>query len=106
MWVIRCTDEQCGQVTYAAQIDELIGQHRDDAGWFLCGLCGKHGYIEKSFALQEGEGQTWAPFLKGAIKLEYPDDTYRPFAFLVGRTADDGEVDSVWVSYYANQAES
>ncbi len=104
MWVIRCTDEQCGQVTYAAQIDELIGQHRDDAGWFLCGLCGKHGYIEKSFARQEGEGQTWAPFLKGAIKLEYPDDTYRPFAFLVGRTADDGEVDSVWVSYYKDSS--
>jgi len=43
---------------------------------------------------------------EGRHQARVPDDTYRPFAFLVGRTADDGEVDSVWVSYYKDLRES
>jgi hypothetical protein len=51
-WNIKCTDLDCTQQSSASNIVDLIANHRDDGGWFLC-PCGKHGYIEKRFPLQE-----------------------------------------------------
>ncbi len=94
--VIKCMDPECREKTRAADTVDLIKNHRDKQGWFRC-RCGRRGYIEKSFATQEG--RIWAPFLKGAIELGDQDDTYQPFVFLVG-DKPDAHADHVWFSYY------
>jgi len=95
-WLIKC-NAKCGAETWAGNIDELIRNHRDNNGWFLC-RCGKHGYIEKSFDLQE-TGETWKPYLRGIISLGAQGDTYQPFVFLVSYEPD-GPVNDIWFSYY------
>ena len=94
-WSINCTS--CGKESRATNIVDLLANHTDDDGWFLC-PAGHHGYIEKSFALQE-EGDRWEPFLRGAIPLGASGNTYQPFVFLVSYEPA-GEVTDVWFSYY------
>ena len=96
-WRIKCSDAKCERETWASNIVDLISAHLDKDGWFLC-QCGQHGYIEKSFALQE-EGQTWEPFLRGIVSLGENGNTYQPFVFLVSNTAE-GPANNVWFSYY------
>lgn len=96
-WLIKCTDPSCQKTSWAANIVDLIQNHVDSNGWFLC-KCGKFGCIEKSYKLQE-EGKTWEPFLKGIISLGDPKETYQPFVFLVSDKCD-GEINDVWFSYY------
>lgn len=95
-WQIKCI-ANCGRESWAANIVDLIHKHRDSSGWFLCS-CGKQGYIEKRFALQE-VGEVWEPYLRGAIPLGEESDTYHPFVFLVSYEPN-GEVKDVWFSYY------
>jgi hypothetical protein len=80
-WNIKCTDSDCAQQSWANNIVDLIANHRDGQGWFLC-PCGKHGYIEKHFELQE-VGEVWKPNLRGVIPLGESGDTYQPFVFLL-----------------------
>lgn len=96
-WNITCEGHDCKERTRAADIVDLIRNHRDDQGWFLC-VCGKHGYVEKSFQLQE-PGEVWSPYLRGIIPLGTADDTYQPFVFLVSYTPT-GDVTDIWFSYY------
>ncbi len=96
-WNMKCTDSSCGQQSWADNIVDLIANHRDGEGWFHCS-CGKHGYIEKSFELQE-PGEVWEPYLRGVIPLGKTDDTYQPFVFLVSYEPS-GEVTDIWFSYY------
>lgn len=96
-WNVKCASGHCGERTRAANIVDLIQHYRDKDGWIVC-RCGKRGYIEKSFPLQE-PGETWEPFLLGVIPLGIPDDTYQPFVFLVGKDGK-GPVDAIWFSYY------
>jgi hypothetical protein len=96
-WFIKCMDSQCRQQSAVPNIVELINRRRDEQGWFLCS-CGKRGYIEKTFAMQEG-GDPWKPFLRGIIPLGTDGDWYQPFVFLVSYDPN-GEVTSVWFSYY------
>lgn len=96
-WLIKCADSTCGKESWAKNIVDLIGEHRDAEGWFVC-TCGQHGFIEKSFSLQE-VGEVWEPFLRGVIPLGAAGDSYRPFVFLVSY-APAGEVTDVWFSYY------
>src|SRR5919197_1213044 len=96
-WLIRCTESGCKETRWAENIVDLIENHRDQEGWFLCG-CGKHGCIEKNFALQE-PGETWQPFLRGVIPLGEPGHVYQPFVFLCSYELG-GEVADVWFSYY------
>ncbi|MFH1131206.1 MAG: hypothetical protein V1754_07715 [Pseudomonadota bacterium] len=96
-WLIKCTDTKCGMQTWAGNIVDLINDHLDSAGWLLC-QCGKHGYVEKSFELQES-GETWEPYLRGIIPLGSPKDTYQPFVFLVSYEPS-GPVNDIWFSYY------
>lgn len=96
-WLIKCTDSQCGRETLAGNIVDLINNHRDNNGWLIC-QCGKHGYIEKSFDLQE-PGETWEPYLRGIIPLGSPGDTYQPFVFLVSYEPH-GPINDIWFSYY------
>ena len=60
--------------------------------------CGGPGFVERSFELQE-PGERWEPYLKGAIPLGEPGDTYQPFVFLVSYKPD-GPATDVWFSYY------
>jgi hypothetical protein len=101
-WAIKCSDPTCMSFTGAANIVDLISKHRDEQGWFLCS-CGKKGYIEKSFNLQE-EGEVWEPYLKGIIALGDEGDTYQPFVFNVSYTPES-HPDSVWFSYYKDLRE-
>jgi hypothetical protein len=94
-WLIKCPT--CRNEARASNIVDLLTNHRDEDGWFLCSR-GHHGYIEKSFALQEA-GDRWEPFLRGAIPLGTSDRTYQPFVFLVSYEPT-GEVTDVWFSYY------
>ena len=96
-WLIKCADANCGQQSWADNIVSLIAEHRNEEGWFVCS-CGKRGYIEKSFALQE-VGEVWEPYLRGVIPLGAAGDTYQPFVFLVSYEPA-GEVTDVWFSYY------
>lgn len=98
MWRIQCLADACSKDTYAANIVELINDHRDADGWFHCASCNERGYIAKSFAMQE-PGHKWQPFLNGIITLGYPGDPYQPFVFLVSNDAG-GPTNPVWFSYF------
>jgi hypothetical protein len=102
-WRIKCTDTNCNQQTRASDIVDLKSNHRNSDGWFLC-RCGKHGYIEKSFDLQE-PGEVWKPFLHGLIPLGKDGDSYQPFVFLVSDEATV-KVTAYWFSYYKDLRES
>jgi len=96
-WLIKCMDARCRRKTRAENIVDLISNHRDGDGWLLC-ECGKHGYIEKTFELQES-GETWEPYLRGVIPLGKGKETYQPFVFLVSYKPH-GPANDVWFSYY------
>ena len=83
--------------TWVANIVDLVNAHTDNEGWLKC-PCGKGGYIEKGFDLQES-GQRWEPFLKGIIRLADPSATYQPFVFSVSKSPDQ-PVHAIWFSYY------
>ena len=95
-WLIKCCDPKCKKLTRASNIVELVSAHRNRDGWFLCS-CGKRGYIEKTFRLQE-QGQMWKPFLRAMIPLA-KNGTYEPFVFLVSYKPN-APVTDVWFSYY------
>jgi hypothetical protein len=101
-WQIKCSDKSCTNETWAANIVALIKNHRDSEGWFLCN-CGRKGYIEKSYEIQE-DGEVWEPYLRGIITLGDEDDTYRPFVFLVSYEPN-GKSNSMWFSYYKDLRE-
>jgi hypothetical protein len=68
-------------------------------GLFKCLSCGQESaFIEKQFNTQEGN--EWAPFLRGAIRLaDDRSSSYQPFVFLVSYEPT-GEVVDCWFSYY------
>src|SRR5580692_1464588 len=95
---IICLDENCSiKYTGAGNIVDLINDHLDESGWFKCS-CGKKGYIEKRFDMQEGD-EIWNPFLRGIISLGDGDEYYQPFVYLVSDTPS-GEITSAWFAYY------
>ena len=96
-WQVKCSDNDCKKNTWASNIVNLIRERCDEDGWFTC-RCGKPGYTEKEFKLQE-EGQKWRPFLRGAKILENLSETYFPFVFLVSYKKDNPVTD-VWFCYY------
>jgi hypothetical protein len=85
-WRITCTDPSCQENARPVDQVDLLENYRDGRGWFRCS-CGRHGYIEKSYRLQEG-GE-WHPFLMGAIRLGEADDPYQPYAFLVAKSPNE-----------------
>ncbi len=103
-WTIQCNDTNCKAETWATNIVNLIENHTDKNGWFVCSQCGGSGFIEKSFDLQE-PGHTWEPYLRGAIRLGDPDDTYQPFVFMVSYEPN-GKVNNIWFSYYKDLRET
>ena len=102
-WQIKCTESDCGQQSWANNIVDLIANHVDGKGWFLCS-CGKHGYIAKRFELQE-PGEVWEPYLRGVIPLGECGATYQPFVFLVSYEPS-GALTDIWFSYYKDHRSS
>ncbi len=96
-WEIQCSTPSCGS-TKAKNIVDLLDHHTDQNGWFYCGKCKRHDFIEKSFDLQE-PGETWEPYLRGALRLGDEKDTYQPFVFLVSYKPNGTPTD-IWFSYY------
>lgn len=107
-WVIECC--KCNKKTGAANIDDLIKNHRDKDGWFLCSHCRGEGYIARSYRLQErneeGEQEVWAPYLKGIIPLGEEGDTYQPFVYLVSYKPCEDKPCDVWFAYYKDTRRS
>jgi len=98
-WAIKCNDSSCGEITWADNIATLLEKCRNSEGMFVCKTCGKRGYIEKSFKQQE-LGETWNPFLLGAIPLwKTEDQAYHPFVFLVSYDPNKEPTD-LWFSYF------
>ena len=94
-WTVHCTE--CELQSYASNIVELLDSHTDKNGWFVC-PSGHQGFVEKTFSLQE-EGETWDPYLRGALRLSKKDNTYQPFVFFVSYEPA-GEITAIWFSYY------
>ncbi|MCX7817317.1 MAG: hypothetical protein N2317_07395 [Syntrophales bacterium] len=103
-WSIQCNNPDCKEYTWASNIVDLIDNHTDSQGWFVCGRCGASGFIKKSFDLQE-PGETWKPYLRGAIRLGDPEETYQPFVFMVSYEPN-GTVNDLWFSYYKDLRET
>jgi len=97
-WSIQCKNVGCNAKTWADNIVDLIDNHTDQLGWFVCGQCGKNGFIEKKFNLQE-PGETWEPYLRGVKRLGKSDETYQPFVFMVSYEPTSMAND-IWFSYY------
>jgi hypothetical protein len=87
-WLITCTDPNCGKETRAWNVPDLIENHRNPDGWFVCGDCEQRGYIARSSKVQEG-GDPWRRCLQGAIPLSEPGSLYQPYAFLVSDEPDE-----------------
>lgn len=96
-WPINCI-EGCGHVTKPSNIVDLLENHVEEDGYFLCEECGSLGYIEKSLDLQEGE--TVDIYLKGAIRLNDPEEPYQPFIFLYNEAPPDDSPCLAWFRYY------
>lgn len=103
-WSIQCNNSSCESQTWATNIVDLIDNHTDENGWFVCSQCGTGGFIEKLFNLQE-PGHTWEPYLRGVIRLGDPDDTYQPFVFMVSYEPN-GKANDIWFSYYKDLRET
>ena len=93
---VKCTKRCKDSSLRASNILELLDA-RDEKGYFKA-TCGHLGYVEKSFSLQEA-GETWEPFLRGAVSLGKPKDAYQPFVYLVSYEPD-GPVNDLWFAYY------
>lgn len=96
-YTINCSDKNCLISTTAYNIVDLVDNYRDKDGWFKCS-CGQKGYIEKNFELQE-KGQTWEPYLHGAISLGDIGASYQPFVYMVSNSPEDFP-NAFWFSYY------
>ena len=103
-WSIQCNVTSCKAYMWATNIVDLIDNHTDENGWFVCSQCGASGFIEKSFDLQE-PGHTWELFLRGAIRLGDRDDTYQPFVFMVSYEPNE-KANYIWFSYYKDLRET
>jgi len=100
-YAVKCL-KGCLEISWPGNIIELL-ESRDKRGFFKC-ACGHHGYIEKRFALQE-KGETWEPYLRGAVVLGDQDHTYQPFVYLVSYSPD-GPINDFWFAYYKDTRES
>jgi hypothetical protein len=95
---INCSNIACGKTIWSGNIVQLITDHRDENGFFICEHCQSAGYIQKNFQLQE-QNESWDPILKGIITLGQYGETYQPFVYLVSYNIKSPPCD-LWFSYY------
>lgn len=103
-WLIECDDNECGAESWAAEIDDLMRNHRHNNGRFRCCKCGGSGRIRRRYANMQGANEEpWEPQLVGAIQPDWcetaRDGSYQPFGFLTEET-EEGDEPGVWMRYY------
>jgi hypothetical protein len=86
---IEC--EECEDYTYAKNIVDLIDNHTDENGFFVCEHCSKSKktFIHKESEMQEKRGQKrrcWERWIKGVVKIDSGIKTFSPYVFYI---ADD-----------------
>ena len=101
-WLIECNNPECGEKTWATQIDDLMRHHRNGDGRFRCSACRGSGRIRKEHQNMQSRNEApWCPQLVGAIQPDWfdanPNCFYQPFAFVL-ETEEDGP--GVWMRYY------
>lgn len=95
---IKC--RSCGAVTWADNIVNLLKEHADSTGRFLCATCQSvDTYIYRESPLQEGQGEYWRRWIKGVIRIETGGPTYSPYIFLTAES-EDGPVSGLHFNYY------
>lgn len=94
---IQC--RKCKQLTWAVNIVDLLKEHVDAAGRFVCAHCGNTDtFIYRESPLQE-EGEFWQRWVKGVIQIDSGIETYSPYIFLTA-DSEDGELTGLHVHYY------
>jgi hypothetical protein len=107
-WWVQCANAACAAGNWSPNIVDVLQKFLPagkSAGLFVCPSCGKDtAFIEKQFNTQEGD--EWAPFLRGAIRLtDNRTSSYQPFVFLVSYEPA-GDVVDCWFSYYKDLREN
>lgn len=90
----------CQQITWAANIVDLLNVYTDPHGRFVCPQCGQTDtFIYRISKLQEGPEEHWERWIKGVIRIDSGIPTYSPYVFL---TADfeDGPITGLHFHYY------
>ena len=94
---VQCRD--CKKTTWAANIVDLLKDHTNQKGRFLCDQCrGTNTFIYRKSKLQE-EGDVWHRWIKGVICIETGVTTYSPYIFLTA-DAEDGPITGLHFNYY------
>lgn len=99
---INCRD--CKQLTWASNIDDLIKEHIDSNGRFLCSRCDSiNTFIYRESKLQErdenGEPDIWQRWIKGIICIDSGIETFSPYIFITAES-EEGEATGLHFHYY------
>ena len=103
---IQCVSSDCGEVTEAGDIINLIYECLDETNvWILCGTCGERGFITKWVSDgRRRELENHSEHLKAIIKLDrFPPDAdgsqNRKFVFLLSYRKDEPP-SHIWPCFY------
>ena len=66
-WLLQCHRYNSHQMSAETLVD-LLQDHRDGQGWFLCSECGWQCYVGKHYRI--AEGNDWNVKLWGALYLQ------------------------------------
>jgi hypothetical protein len=89
----------CHKESRASEIVELIQDHTNEIGKFLCSHCGSTDtYIYRESNLQE-KGLKWKRWIKGIIVVGSDEPTYVPYIFLTA-SAEDAMPNGLHFHYY------
>jgi hypothetical protein len=95
---IKC--RHCGTTTWAANIVDLLNDHTNDRGRFVCSKCNQTDtFIYRISALQEGPEEKWERWIKGVVQIDSGIPTYSPYVFLTADT-EDGPITGLHFHYY------
>lgn len=96
-YTIEC--RKCGRQTVAPTIVNLIHDHTNPAGRFVCSGCKEQDtHIYRRSNLQE-EGDIWERWIKGVIAIDSGIPTYCPYVFLIAESVD-ADVTALHFHYY------
>ena len=94
---IQC--RSCKKDTWAANIVDLLKEHTDPLGHFICANCDDTDtYIYRESTLQEN-GEVWERWIKGVIQIDSGIETYCPYVFLTA-DSEDGRPTGLHFHYY------
>ena len=89
----------CKKTTRGANIVDLLNEHTDQQGRFVCCQCNStETFIYLESKLQE-EGEVWHRWIKGVIRIETGIPTYSPYVFLTA-DSEDGPITGLHFHHY------